>query len=187
MAKIIATTGMITKGKLGDLVFYQWNGMNLVRCNASNFKDRKSKEQMVCRNAFGTVGKLYSTFKSAIRLNWKGVHKTPTSLFYKLNRDCIRKTETGFEIVYEKILLTNYEFRNLDGLVYEVKSEEIIFSWNKDHFLESKYTVVYAVYSKNLRRVFSTEVGRSSQRAVIPIPPDSGEVVTYCFGWKKSE
>ena len=173
------------KGKIGDLVYYQLNGSTCVRSRPASFKDPKTEKQLLHREKFKTVGKLFHIFRPALRYEKREDKLNIFGTFYKLNWGNVSVDMESTFIQYDNLILTNHPAIKLLGLDIKQASNKISFTWEADGLLDDSYYVLCAVYCKGSRLVYVSEVKRKSLSALVNIPFLDKEFFTYIYTYRR--
>ena len=175
------------KGKIGDLVYYQLNGNTCVRSLPASFKDRKSEKQLLHREKFKTVGKLFHIFRPALRFEKREDNLNLFGTFYKLNWGNVSVTLDSVSIQYENLVLTNQLEIKLPGLEVTRDEKKVFFKWEADALLDDSFYVLCIVYCKGLQSVYISNVKRNSLSAHVNIPFADREIFTYAYTYRRKE
>ncbi len=187
MAQLKAQPNNRLSGKLGELVYYERNGKTFVRTLPSKNKGRITEKQSLNQKRFAELGRLYRTFRHALRYQLpKGVYSKNT-FFYSLNSSFINTSLSGVSIDYEKLILSNLGIKELFGLEITSTERQITFQWKPDNFQDNSYYVLCAVYSKGLQQLHVTDTKRNALSATINLPIGAGDIVTYTITHRRDK
>lgn len=85
--------GFDKRGRIGDKIYYMYNGKQCVRSIPKHVDNPRTEAQQAHRKAFAEISKLSSYMKEAhlVGLHWKAVRekKSTYALFRSLNKDCL--------------------------------------------------------------------------------------------------
>jgi hypothetical protein len=186
MAKIKSSIHKEISGRIGDLIFYQRNGKSFIRSMPSTYRDKKSEKQILHRKKFSTLVNLFHKFRTALRFEIKEKNTNPFSIFCKLNWKNVSVDLDSVTINYEELVLSNQLPIQLSGLEINHSENQVSFDWNADYLLDESFFVLCAVYCKGIQQVCVNAVPRDSANAIVPLPDNVGEIISYTYTFRKT-
>lgn len=186
MAKLKSILSKEISGRIGDLIFYQRYGTDCIRSMPSSYRDKKSEKQTRHRNRFSAMVRLFHIYRHALRFEIKEKNSNLFTTFFKLNWKNVSVDSDTVNINYKEIILTNQIPIQLPGLEITKLDKQVYFKWNEDHLLDESFFVLCAVYCKDISGVYVSVVNRSASSAIVNIPPNSGEIISYTYTFRKT-
>lgn len=181
MAILDSSTNVIL-GKVGDLVYYKADGKIVVR-SRPKLTVPPTPAQILNREKFKRINKLFLTFKETVRFSDENPNKSV--LFQKYNKDLFKIVNGKVVGNIEEVKLSDSSFSSLTNLKTNQLKSKIDFKWENDGLLNKSLKVVAWAYSKKMQKVLSTESLKKDLSCSIPIPPGfQGKLITGCFVYR---
>ena len=186
MAKLKSILSKEISGSIGDLIFYQRYGTDCIRSMPSSYRDKKSEKQILHRNRFSAMVRLFHIYRHSLRFEIKEKNSNLFTTFFKLNWKNVSVDLDTVNIDYEKMILTNQLPIQLSGLEITRQEKQVRFKWDDDQLLDETFFVLCAVYCKDIRQVSVSVVKRSASSAIVNLPISSGEIISYTYTFRKT-
>ncbi len=183
MAKLESKLGIIPKGKIGDLIFYESNNKTLIR-TVGVYNSKKNKTENT--KSFQTLSKIYSIFQPVIRFDKKKEKMSLTAIFYKYNFENLKQTEEGFD--YQSISLCNKTSPYCLGLKIQKNLTNIQFEWEEDSLCQNdKEKIIMGLFFQDTKKLIWKEVFRKNKFAELIISEHDTNPYTFIYGYKNFE
>ena len=186
MAKLKSILSKEISGRIGDLIFYQRYGTDCIRSMPSSYRDKKSEKQILHRNRFSAMVRLFHIYRHALRFEIKEKNSNLFTTFFKLNWKNVSVDLDTVNIDYEKLIFTNQLPIQLSGLDITRKEKKVRFKWEDDQLLDETFSVLCAVYCKEINQVFVSMVRRNALSAIVHLPTATGEIISYTYTFRKA-
>lgn len=186
MAKLKSILSKEISGRIGGLIFYQRYGTDCIRSMPSSYRDKKSEKQILHRNRFSAMVRLFHIYRHSLRFEIKEKNSNLFTTFFKLNWKNVSVDLDAVNIDYEKIILTNHLPIQLSGLEITRQEKQVRFKWDDDQLLDETFFVLCAVYCKDIRQVSVSVVKRSASSAIVNLPTHLGEIISYTYTFRKT-
>lgn len=192
MARV--TDGLNLKGTIGNMVFYQRNGVNYVRVKPATYRDAKTETQLLTRGRFAGCNYFYSVLKVDIfRQVWKvaakGTGKNGKNLFMQHNTYAFGKDQQIED--YSRLHFSAGILPLPNGLkIVRYNNRECFLKWEYDaqKALGSSGDRLYIVELQDDRqdelkfKIHETSICRSDGEALFSTHYDIGDHThLYCF------
>lgn len=186
MAKLKSILSKEISGRIGDLIFYQRYGTDCIRSMPSSYRDKKSEKQILHRNRFSAMVRLFHIYRHALRFEIKEKNSNLFTTFFKLNWKNVSVDLDTVNINHEKMILTNQLPIQLSGLEITKQDKQVSFKWKDDQLLDETFSVLCAVYCKEINQVFVSMVKRNASSAIVHLPTATGEIISYTYTFRKT-
>ena len=183
------TNGFV--GKLGNVVGFNWKGINLQRAK-TRVSNPRTKKQMLQRAKFAVSGKLASSLYDALYYGYRSeareLRSTQNGLFLKENKEAITGTLDGILINFEALKLSKKSIKGVafgqmskDGnvLTVAVTNEYLI-----GHRCGEKDRIYVCLLCPEKEESICQAVGvRTDTSVTVNIPASWGSRKVYVYGY----
>ena len=185
MAKLESKLGLIPRGKIGDLVFYESNKKTFIRTtNSINSK----KIKPLNTKYFKTLSEVYSTFLPVMRFDKKKEKLNSPAIFNKYNFQNVKQTNEGFNFDFKSIVLTNSISFYCFGLKYKKNSTNIQFQWDEDSLCQNENEkIMIGLFYPNSKNLIWKEVYRKDKFAEIKTSESGTNYFMFVYGYRSFE
>jgi len=183
------TSGFV--GKLGNVVGFNWKGINLQRALIVG-ADKRSEKQLLQRAKFALVGKLGSVLYEAVyegfRYEARDCRSTQNGLFLKYNLENISGTTEALFVNFEALKLSSGKLRGVNfgapALNGTTLSVGITNTANTGHRVSMADRVYLCAYCPEQdESVFSPVGTRADSTVTLTIPSEWGSQRFYVYGF----
>lgn len=183
--------GLNLNGTVGNLVFYQRNGVNYVRLKPARYRDAKTETQLLTRGRFAGCNYFYSLIKTdLLRLVWKmaaqGTGKNAKNMFMQYNTYAFGKD--GEIDDYSRLHFSAGMLPLPNGLeMAQSDNRECVLQWKYDEqkglgSAHDRLYMVEVVQSDPKVQIHETGIRRSEGKALFSTAYDIDEHTHfYCF------
>lgn len=184
MAKLFNTTNQNIKGRLGNLVYYEFKGKTCIRTVPEKVKNPNSPLQQFNRNRFAVLGRLYQIFRPAIRFYSDLGSSNLYMFFFQKNMSNIQLERNEIQIRYEDLIFSNVSVSDLVGLRIQKQNKSFQFDWELSRIPENLY-VLSAVFCKDLEQVYTTDVSANLLHAEVSFPEESKDMIPFVYAYRR--
>ncbi|MDR2918869.1 MAG: DUF6266 family protein [Tannerella sp.] len=195
MARITDDSKCLT-GTVGNVVFYEMNGIMYARTKPGKYRDAKTDKQLAMRARFSGCTAFYKQTKDTmLRHVWKMVAKdtgkNARSMFMQHNIHAFGKDKTV--AYYSRLQFSAGALPLPEGLLIErYNDRDCLIQWEYDRQedIDTPTDRLYVVelHSHEWPKVHKLEISRSERKAIFSTFEDiSKNTYLYCFWGNKSE
>jgi hypothetical protein len=180
-------------GKVGAVVGYKWNDINVMR-GKPTFKKKRvySEKQLKNQAQFGIAAVFGNSLTKLLNITFHdyAIKKTGrnAAISYIIKR-AIKSTPTGLELDYEKIVISRGDLPGAEGATASTGPDSAItFSWTNN--TDSRYAkagdrAIIVLYCPQLKKSLYTisEATRSSSSIILTAPGFRGHTVHSWIGF----
>ena len=183
------TSGFV--GKLGNVVGFNWKGINLQRALIVG-ADKRTEKQLLQRAKFALVGKLGSVLYEAVyegfRYEASDCRSTQNGLFLKYNLENISGTTEALFVNFEALKLSSEKLRGvnfgepaLNGTTLSVGITNTANTGRRVSMADRVYLCAYC--PEQDESVFSPVGTRADSSVTLTIPTEWGSQRFYVYGF----
>ncbi len=178
-------------GKLGPVVGSTWRDLKILRSLPSKSEKPPSAAQLLQRLKMAVTMEFLTPIRPLLKVTFrknlkdKGGFDTAKSYFMK---EALVASESGWEVVYEKALMSSGDLRGLTSPSISIEADELIhLQWTNDSGqamanVTDKLLVVLYLPTLNQFEIFEDVAKRQDGTAVIPYPSYYISLEAQCWG-----